>query len=150
MLAHGAPLAPEQNYGRLGPAVPLWSLSEAPPNALPRPLPPRPSSPRPSSPRPSSPRPSRFRELEVSPETAEEALRAVDVLTAFSNQYGLQPPVHAVAASGARGCSLRCTRLQVLFAFSTCFDDVDLADMLAAGLRPGARVVTVDSMLPNR
>ena len=140
MLAHGAPLAPEQNYGRLGPAVPLWSLSEAPPNALPRPLPPRPSS----------PRPSRFRELEVSPETAEEALRAVDVLTAFSNQYGLQPPVHAVAASGARGCSLRCTRLQVLFAFSTCFDDVDLADMLAAGLRPGARVVTVDSMLPNR
>ena len=59
---------------------------------------------------------SRFRELEVSPETAEEALGAVDVL----------------------------------FAFSTCFDDVALAGMLAAGLRPGARVVTVDSMLPNR
>ena len=32
----------------------------------------------------------------------------------------------------------------------TCFDDVALAGMLAAGLRPGTRVVTVDSMLPNR
>ena len=60
--------------------------------------------------------PCEFRELEVSPETAEEALGSVDVL----------------------------------FAFSTCFDDVALAGMLAAGLRPGARVVTVDSMLPNR
>ena len=33
--------------------------------------------------------------------------------------------------------------VDVLFAFSTCFDDVALADLLAAGLRPGARVVTV-------
>ena len=39
--------------------------------------------------------------------------------------------------------------VDVLFAFSTCFDDVTLADTLACGLRPGARVVTVDSMLPN-
>ena len=55
----------------------LWSLSEAPPNALLGSLP--------STRRPSSPRPSRFRELEVSPETAKEALGAVDVLSAFSN-----------------------------------------------------------------
>ena len=40
--------------------------------------------------------------------------------------------------------------VDVLFAFSTCFDDVALSDTLAAGLQPGARVVTVDSMLPNR
>lgn len=40
--------------------------------------------------------------------------------------------------------------VDVVFVFSTCFDDVSLADTLAAGLNPGARVLTVDALLPNR
>ena len=39
--------------------------------------------------------------------------------------------------------------VDVLFAFSTCFDNAKLAAVLAAGLRPPARVITIDSLGPN-
>ena len=37
--------------------------------------------------------------------------------------------------------------VDVLFAFSTCFDNAKLAAVLAAGLRPPARVITIDSLV---
>ena len=122
----------------------LWSLSEAPPNAL---LGSLASTLQPSTLQPSALQIPRARGLAGDGKGgAGRSRRAFGLLELI----GLEPPIHTIVASGARGCSLRCTRLQVLFAFSTCFDDVALADMLAAGLRPGTRVVTVDSMLPNR
>ena len=46
--------------------------------------------------------------------------------------------------------TLTLTLTLILSLTLTCVGGVARADLLAAGLRPGARVVTVDSMLPNR
>ena len=69
---------------------------------------------------------------------------------------------HGLGSSGALAlapCSMRWLEVtsenaldalgsvDVLFAFSTCFDSANLAAVLAAGLRPSARVVTIDCPL---
>ena len=88
--------------------------------------------------------------IEALPQLHEMAeLLHAKVVDAAGADHALSPCEFQALEVSAATASEALQAVDVLFAFSTCFDDVTLADTLACGLRPGARVVTVDSMLPN-
>ena len=79
-----------------------------------------------------------------------DTLQAAAVEAAAASSHHLSPCEFRALEVSPETARQQLGEVDIVFVFSTCFDDVTLADTLAAGMKPGARVLTVDALLPNR
>lgn len=79
-----------------------------------------------------------------------DSLQAAALEAAEASSHHLSPCEFRALEVSPDTARQQLGEVDVVFVFSTCFDDVTLADTLSAGMKPGARVLTVDALLPNR